>query len=293
VLSESSAFGNTGPWARRLGYGPLVRASAGLSALWRYPDIEGSFSDAITIFPDHVVARLNAAAVAALLLRRERTGRGGRVSTAQVDAIFGAMADLLALESLAPGRITVGHRETPDAPAGIYATTGDDEWLVVDGTGNQQFHALSAVVGHPEWVDDPRLADPGGRQQLRSTLDAAVATWAAARNAPEAAAALQAAGVPAANMVRITDFEADPHLRARHFFGELRQPQFAAPLPAMLNEARFQSLPAVLLEPAPLMAEHTSDIASDALGLDAETITALIEDGVLEIHPSRRPAAAR
>jgi len=94
-------------------------------------------------------------------------------------------------------------------------------------------------------------------------------------------------------MVRITDFEADPHLRTRHFFGELRQPQLASPLPAMLNEARFQNLPAPLLKPAPLMAEHTSEIASDVLGLDADSITALIEDGVLEIHPSRRPAAAR
>jgi crotonobetainyl-CoA:carnitine CoA-transferase CaiB-like acyl-CoA transferase len=110
VLSESSAFGNTGPWARRLGYGPLVRASAGLSALWRYPDIEGSFSDAITIFPDHVVARLNAAAVAALLLRRERTGRGGRVSTAQVDAIFGAMGRSAGAGVVGPGQ---DHRRTP------------------------------------------------------------------------------------------------------------------------------------------------------------------------------------
>ena len=28
IVTDSSAFGPTGPWARRLGYGPLVRASA-------------------------------------------------------------------------------------------------------------------------------------------------------------------------------------------------------------------------------------------------------------------------
>ena len=34
VLAESSAFGDSGPWSNRLGYGPLVRATAGVSKLW-------------------------------------------------------------------------------------------------------------------------------------------------------------------------------------------------------------------------------------------------------------------
>ena len=34
VLAESSAFGDTGPWSARLGYGPLVRASTGVTRLW-------------------------------------------------------------------------------------------------------------------------------------------------------------------------------------------------------------------------------------------------------------------
>ena len=34
VLAESSAFGATGPWSARMGYGPLVRATTGVSRLW-------------------------------------------------------------------------------------------------------------------------------------------------------------------------------------------------------------------------------------------------------------------
>ena len=37
VVVDSSAFGPTGPWAKRLGYGPLVRAAAGFTDLWVYP----------------------------------------------------------------------------------------------------------------------------------------------------------------------------------------------------------------------------------------------------------------
>ena len=34
VLAESSAFGATGPWSARMGYGPLVRATTGVTWLW-------------------------------------------------------------------------------------------------------------------------------------------------------------------------------------------------------------------------------------------------------------------
>jgi crotonobetainyl-CoA:carnitine CoA-transferase CaiB-like acyl-CoA transferase len=38
IVSDSSAFGSTGTWSGRLGYGPLVRASCGISERWRDSD---------------------------------------------------------------------------------------------------------------------------------------------------------------------------------------------------------------------------------------------------------------
>jgi crotonobetainyl-CoA:carnitine CoA-transferase CaiB-like acyl-CoA transferase len=43
VLAESSAFGATGPWSARMGYGPLVRASTGVTKLWTSDDDPGFF----------------------------------------------------------------------------------------------------------------------------------------------------------------------------------------------------------------------------------------------------------
>ena len=57
-------------------------ASTGLTSLWRYPDDAESFGDGITIYPDHVVGRVGAAAVLAQIIRRRRTGQGGTVSMA-------------------------------------------------------------------------------------------------------------------------------------------------------------------------------------------------------------------
>ena len=66
-----------------MGYGPLVRATTGVSRLWTSDDDPG-FYDATTIFPDHVVARITAIAALASLIGRERTGTGAHVHIAHV-----------------------------------------------------------------------------------------------------------------------------------------------------------------------------------------------------------------
>jgi crotonobetainyl-CoA:carnitine CoA-transferase CaiB-like acyl-CoA transferase len=292
ILSESSAFGNKGPWSTRLGYGPLVRASAGLSGLWNYPEIDGSFSDAITIFPDHAVARLNAAAITALLLRRSRTGRGGRVSSAQVDAIFGALADRFARESLEPGTlIPEGNERGIDAPRGLFKAAGEDEWIVVDPIGDAQFAALAAALGKTNWITDNRFATAERRLVHTAELTSALGEWLTTRSPFDAAEVLQAAGVPAGAMVRVTDFLGDAHLTARGAFGSLNQTGFDQPIPTQRAEAISQQVAPPLGGRAPRMAEDTRAIMSDLFGSSDDEIDSLITTGDLEEHAA--VAAAR
>ncbi|GHF36954.1 crotonobetainyl-CoA:carnitine CoA-transferase CaiB-like acyl-CoA transferase [Amycolatopsis bartoniae] len=288
ILSESSAFGNHGSWSRRLGYGPLVRASAGLSKLWSYPDEDDGYSDAITIFPDHVVARLNAAAIVALLIRRDRTGAGGRVSTAQVDAIFGAMADLLLAESLAPGAgpRSEGNDRGGDAFRGIFPAAGDDEWLVVDAQGDERFAAVAKAIGRPDLTGDEGYATAAQRWARRHELRELLAQWSRARDPRDAAAELQALGVPAGAMLRVDDLRADAHLRSRKVFGQLVQPQLSHPLVTNLGEARTRTLGEPRLGPAPLAAEHTRQVMRDVLGLPDDEIQRLLDAGALEENPA-------
>ncbi|HEY6481847.1 MAG TPA: CoA transferase, partial [Streptosporangiaceae bacterium] len=156
IMADSSAFGPTGPWSSRMGYGPLVRASSGLTDLWRYPGDEGSYSDAATIFPDHVGARVSAVAVLAKLIERRRTARGGTVSVAQAETILGELSTEIALESVAPGAVTAGGSAVPaDAPRGAYPCAGDDEWVVITVRGDADFAALAGVLGPPELAAAP------------------------------------------------------------------------------------------------------------------------------------------
>ncbi|WP_214108240.1 CaiB/BaiF CoA transferase family protein [Acrocarpospora catenulata] len=253
IMADSSAFGATGPWSRRMGYGPLVRASTGLTMLWRDHGVEAGFCDAITIYPDHIAARVGAVGVLAALIARRRTGKGATVSVAQAETILTQFATNFLQESLAPGSFS----DQGDLFQGIFPCAGDDEWIVVAAETDEQ------------------------RRRLREVA-ADLAAWTAARPPRECMEVLQAAGVPAGMMQRVIEYLEDPQLVARGFLREMRQPHVDHVVRTENGPATFRGVADPELRPAPLAGEHTRVVAAKLLGLAESEIQALIEAGVLE-----------
>ncbi len=282
IMADGSAFGATGPWSRWLGYGPLVRASAGLTAQWRYPGDPGSFSDALTVYPDHVAARVGVIGVLALLIRRERTGRGGVVSVSQAEVMLSHMATEIAALSLrnAGGPLVEGPEQ--DAPWGVYPCAGDDEWCVVTVRDDADWRALCGAMGLDDLAADPDLASRGGRAQARDRIDQAVAAWLRVRAAHDAMEQLQHAGVPAGAMLRVSDLPDFAYFKARAFFRRARHPQLAESFYVETAPTRSERLPDPPDGPAPRVGEHTIQIARERLGLDESEIAQLLEAQVLE-----------
>lgn len=282
IMADSSALGNHGPLSRSMGYGPLVRASTGLTWLWRYPELDEGYSDSTTIFPDHFAARVSAAAIAAALLRRQRSGRGGRVSLCQAESILAALATDFLEESVAPGAFVArGNRDRFDAPGNLFPCAGDDEWCVINVRGDAQWRALCEVLERHDWLRDPRLADAAGRLAHASEVEEGVAAWTAQRSPVQVRDLLQARGVAAGDMLRLDQLAADPQLQARRFFRTLRQPGLDAPL-LTENAPALGPLPEPSIRPAPFLGQHTLEIAAELLGLDAESRAELVREGVLE-----------
>lgn len=273
VIVESSAFGDSGPWSKRMGYGPLVRAATGLTELWRYPDEPESFSDSITIYPDHVAARIGAIAAVALLIRRERTGRGGTATIAQAEVMLGHFAADVA-------RASAGGRpdQPPDWPWGVYRTSGDDEWCVVSVRGTGDWLRLAAVIGYsnPEALDTPAK-----RLEARGAIDAATSNWLALRTAEQAMCLLQENGIPAARMLRLADLPEFGYYRERQFYRAETHPYLQERVLAERWAGKRTPVGEAPQRPAPLAGEHTAEVA--AVWLDPPPdIAQLIERGVLE-----------
>ena len=276
VLAESSAFGATGPWSTRMGYGPLVRATTGVTWLWTSQDTEAapraSFYDATTIFPDHVAARLTAIAALAAFIGREHSGTGAHVHISQAEAAVNQLATAYVAEAAHAAGLRVA-----DDPAvhAVYPCDGDDEWCVISLRSDADREAMAATLG--------RDALPGDR----AGLFAAVSEWTSSRDKTVVADMLQRAGVPAAPMNRAVDVLADPQITFRKVFSDMAHPLFDAPMPTETGPAPYRHIAAAELRPAPMPGEHTREICQKLLAMDADETDRLITEGVLFTHRAR------
>ena len=266
VLAESSAFGDTGPWSGRMGYGPLVRATTGVTRLWTSQQDPGDsarhpFYDATTIFPDHVVGRISAIGALAALIRRRRTGSGARIHVSQAEACINQLdTRYVTLATEARHGVVVEDHPTHL----VLACAGDDEWCVVSLTSEGDRRAAARVIGAGE-------ADPA----------AALAAWSRDRTPEDVAGTLQAAGVMAGPMYRAEDVLNDPQLISRNVLIEMAHPSFEVTLPSEAGPAPYRNIPAAPQRPAPLPGADTRQICRDLLAMDPHEIDRLIAEGVL------------
>lgn len=270
VLAGSSAFGNTGPWSTRLGYGPLVRATTGATRVWTSDDVpaEGArhaFYDATTIFPDHVVGRIAAILALAALIRRDRTGAGAHVHISQAEVVVNQLDTLFVTEAaLAAG---VAEVRTDTSLHAVCPCAGDDEWCVVSIGTDSEWHCVASLLGEPE-------AD-------RAQLVTALKRWTSSRTPLQAAQALQDAGLAAGPMNRPPDILEDPQLTVRNLFSDMTHPLIARALPAETGPAPFRHIPPAPQRPAPQPGQDTRMICEQLLGMSPEDVEGMIDEGVL------------
>ena len=144
---------------------------------------------------DHNAGLAAAGGICAALWSREKTGRGQIVSTSLLrEGIYTLSFDLSV--ALRYGlSIQPGNRKTMGNPAiNNYSDSEGKFFWIVGLEGERHWPPLARAAGHPEWIEDPRYADPMSRAQnaesLIAELDAIFATktpeeWGAIFDAEE------------------------------------------------------------------------------------------------------------
>jgi crotonobetainyl-CoA:carnitine CoA-transferase CaiB-like acyl-CoA transferase len=221
VVLGSTGYGDRGPDRQYVTWGPNIEALSGLSSFSGFPDRDCTMSH--FAYPDPLSAIHGLVALMAAFDHRERGGGGQSLHMAQVETAISALGPLL-VEFFATGREPerLGNRSLHHAPQGCYPCRGEDRWCVVAVQNDEQWRNLCEVLGRADWRDDPRLEATGARRAHADALDEGIAAWTRERDAHDAMAALQRAGVPA-GVVQTTEdlYERDPHLAARGFFEEI------------------------------------------------------------------------
>lgn len=283
ILVSMPSHGLSGPDADHIAYGTHIEQLGGLVAQNGYP--EGPPQRSGISYGDPLAGATAAAATIAALLHRRWTGRGQHVEVAQWEAFLSYTGDFFVEHSLTgqppPRR---GNRHASMAPHGVYRCAGDDSWVTIAVENDAQFAALCDVIAKPDLSDDPRFADVVSRHRNQDEIDAIVSSWTQGRAHRDAAAALQAAGVPAMPVLTIPEVVDDPHLAARMFFEEVTHRE--AGTWRMDGPAwRFEYTPLHARLPAPCFGEHTDYVFRDLLGLSADELADLERDGIVAREP--------
>jgi crotonobetainyl-CoA:carnitine CoA-transferase CaiB-like acyl-CoA transferase len=265
IYVSASGLGRTGPEAHAVAYGTLLQCYAGFAGLNRHPEIPPRVGFA---WLDPMCGLMLAFIVAAGLWQRRRTGGVARIDFSMIEALLWTMAEpLLATQLEAPPQ-PQGNRSSRYVPHGVYRCTGDDDWLALAVTNDEQWRSLCAIV--------PALspmAELGFRQRVQqcAAIDEALAIWLRPQPAVPIAADLIRAGVPAAALTNSVDLVSSEHLKQRGFWDR----HGIGVLPGLPWRASFGRASG----PAPQLGADTDRVLAEVLGYSRDRIAALRNTG--------------
>jgi formyl-CoA transferase len=277
IYLSVSGFGNTvpTPYGDRPAFAPVVEAMSGIYEMKRRGDGPPAVAPAGAL-GDIGAALFATVGVLAALRHRDATGRGQYVDIAMLDSMI-AMTDIVT------NLWSMGLRKGELGPLILHGFRARDGWFVLQIGRERDFARLAALIGHPEWTRDPRLATrQGWVDHLEDVLRPAIEGWAAGLTKAEACAALAGAGIAAGPCLADEEVVADPHVAARGMLVELpRTDGVEQPVLVPGNPVRMSAVPPADESRPPWLGEHTSAVLADELGLGAAEIEELRADGVI------------
>ncbi|MBG13332.1 MAG: CoA transferase [Alcanivorax sp.] len=281
IYCSITGFGQDGPYAERPGYDFLIQGMGGLMSITGQPDGEpgGGPVKAGVALTDITTGLYAAIAVLAAVNHRHQSGEGQHIDMALLDVQVATLANQamnFLTSGTAPGRMGNAHpnivpyQTFPAADGDIILTIGNDD----------QFARFCDAAGRPEWASDERYASNAARVANRDTLIPALRQTTVMKTTAEWLRLLEDAGVPGGPVNTIEQVFQDPQVQHRGLRIDLSHP-LTQSVPLVGSPLRLSGSPVRYQAAPPLLGEHTAEVLTGLLGLDATQLAQLKADGVI------------
>ncbi len=279
IYYSTCQMGQEGPYNTFGGYGMFGVAYGGFSSLLGWPDrgplpLFNNYSDFIA--PWYLTMTLLGA-----LIYKKKTGKGMYLDQAQVEAGT-TFLEPLHLDYHVNGRIAnrMGNRDPYKAPHSLYPCKGEDRWLAIVVSDDEEWRNLCKIMNNPSWTQDPEFATILVRKENEEKLNNLIGEWTKEYDPHELMAILQDAGVPCGVVQTAEDLFNDPQLKERRHFRFLEHNvigKHAYNAPAY----QLSKTPNDIRKSGPCLGQDNEYVYKEILGYTDDEVGDMLVEGII------------
>ena len=273
IYASICGFGQTGPFAHKPVFDPLVQSLSGLTTIQAGSNDKRP-SLVRTIVPDKLTGFTVAQAVSAALFARERTGKGQHIQLSMLDTVVHFL-----WSSDMGGHTFVGNElesETAQSFIDLIYETADG-YMSVAAFRRVDWEKLADACERPEWKTDSRFLTTPGLEEFKNERLQLTQEALRQRTTDEWIKRLDEYDVPHAPVLTRGEMINHPQIKANQLVVEHEHPD-AGQLRQTRPPAIFSGTPNEYRMGGPRLGEHTEAVLTEA-GIEQSRIKQLIESG--------------
>ena len=277
LYAACSGFGQTGPYAMRGAYDMIIQGMGGIISITGEPDRPPVRVG--TSIGDITSALFTAIGILSALRHRDQTGEGQLIDVGMLDCQVAILENAM-VRYFSTGDIPrpLGRRHPAITPFEVFESA--DGYVVIAIGNNELWRKFCEHVNHPELIDNERFHTNALRTENHESLFPILAEIMCHRTTDTWVEALEEIGVPCGPVNTVDKVANDPQVLARDMIAEVEHEVTGTVqipgIPIKLSET-----PGQIDAPAPNLGEHTSEVLTGLLGLEAEEVNQLKQDEVL------------
>jgi CoA:oxalate CoA-transferase len=278
IYCAISGFGQDGPLKFNPAYDQIIQGLCGVMSVTG--DAQSAPLRVGYPVADTMGGMTAAFAIAAALVRRERTGQGEFIDVSMLEASLVTMGWAVSNWLIAGVRPEpMGNENMTASPSGTFRTGSG--LLNVAANKQEQFETLCRLIGREELIADPRFSGREDRKRRRFELKAEIERALAARSAQDWSALLNKNGVPAGEVLDVPAVLEHPQVLERGLLKTFESvPHVHRPVRVARSGFRLASGDPQPASPPPALGADTRDVLEE-LGFSKREIDELAREGAI------------
>ena len=281
IYCSITGFGQSGPYANRLGYDFLIQGMGGLMSITGQPEnIGGGEPMKVGVAICDLFTGMNAgSSILAALHYRNHTGKGQHIDCSLMDSQVSMLANQASNwlnGDIIPSRMGNSHPNV--IPYRVFASS--DGHLIISCGNDGQFQRLCHSLGLSKISNDPKYKTNEARLENREALEAELQLVLGKMKKQSIIDLLEGVNVPCGPINNLPEVFSDPQVIAREMEIDLKRSD-GVTIKTVAFPAKLSESPATYRNAPPILGEHTKEILVDWVKVSDEEIKSLKEMKVI------------